>query len=200
MRGSPSNDVFKFAGIEFMKVVSILGSTGSIGQSTLDVIRLNRDEFYVFALSCNNNIELILKQAVEFKPKYIVCPNKNNAKYIIEQLPLNSGIEVLSDTESLNFIASHDDVTHVVAAISGSAGLESTFSAAKNSKEILLANKEALVMSGQLIMGYANKNQCRIIPIDSEHNAIYQVLDSKSSQYLKKNYTYSLRWTFFKFL
>jgi len=169
-----------------MKVISILGSTGSIGQSTLDVIRLNIDELNVFALSCNNNFELILKQAIEFKPKYIVCPNKNNAKNIADQLPVNSDIKVLSDTESLNFIASHNDVTHVVAAISGSAGLESTFSAAKSGKEILLANKESLVMSGQLIMDYANKNKCRIIPIDSEHNAIYQVLNNASGKYLKK--------------
>ena len=169
-----------------MRVVSILGSTGSIGQSTLDVIQFNKDEFYVFALSCDNNVELILKQAIEFKPKYIVCPNNHNAKYIAKKLPLNSGIEVLSNTESLNYIASHDDVTHVVAAISGSAGLESTFSAVKSGKEILLANKESLVMSGQLIMGYANKNKSRIIPIDSEHNAIYQVLNSTNERYLKK--------------
>jgi len=186
MRSPTNYYLFKYAGIEFMRVVSILGSTGSIGQSTLDVIRLNKDDFYVFALSCDNNVELILKQAIEFKPKYIVCPNNNNAKYIAEQLPLNSGIEVLSNNESLNYIASHDDVTHVVAAISGSAGLESTFSAVKSGKEILLANKESLVMSGQLIMGYANKNKCRIIPIDSEHNAIYQVLNSTNERYLKK--------------
>jgi len=165
-----------------------LGSTGSIGQSTLDVIRLHRENFQIFALSCNSNINLLIKQASEFNPKFLVCNSEEDAKKLKFNLPKNVTSEVLFSNDSNNFIASHKDVTHVVAAISGSAGLESTYSAAKNNKIILLANKESMVMAGPIIKGLLNNNKSRIIPIDSEHNAIFQVLQGSEDQkkFLKK--------------
>ena len=171
-----------------MKTISILGSTGSIGQSTLDVIRLHRENFQIFALSCNSNINLLIKQASEFNPKFLVCNSEEDAKKLKFNLPKNVTAEVLFSNDSNNFIASHKDVTHVVAAISGSAGLESTYSAAKNNKIILLANKESMVMAGPIIKGLLNNNKSRIIPIDSEHNAIFQVLQGSEDQkkFLKK--------------
>ena len=170
-----------------MKIISILGSTGSIGKNTLDVIRLNRDLFDIFALSCDKNIDLLLKQAVEFNPKFIVCTNKNDATKLKTNLPLSCKSEVLFNDNPLNFISSHDEVTHVVAAISGSAGMESTYYAAKTNKIILLANKESMVMAGPLIMNTIKNESGMIIPIDSEHNAIYQVLNgSDKKEFLQK--------------
>ena len=170
-----------------MKTISILGSTGSIGKNTLDVIRINRHLFDIFALSCDRNIDLLLKQAIEFKPKYLVCTNKTDATKLKSLLPLSCNSKVLFQDHPLNFIASHDAVTHVVAAISGSAGMESTFSAAKKNKIILLANKESMVMAGPLIMNSIKNGSGMIIPIDSEHNAIYQVLNGSSKkEFLKR--------------
>lgn len=177
----------EFIRVRTLKTISILGSTGSIGQSTLDVIRLHRENFQIFALSCNSNINLLIKQASEFNPKFLVCNSEEDAKKLRFNLPKNVTSKVLFSNDSNNFIASHKDVTHVVAAISGSAGLESTYSAAKNNKIILLANKESMVMAGPLIMDLI-KNDGFIIPIDSEHNAIFQVLhgDSNKKKSLKK--------------
>jgi 1-deoxy-D-xylulose-5-phosphate reductoisomerase len=171
-----------------MKVISILGSTGSIGISTLDVIRLHRNSFDIFALSCNQNILLLAKQASEFNPRYIVCNSENSAKDLKPLLPSHLRTKILFGNDSYNFIASDEDVTHVVAAISGSVGLESTYYAARKGKVILLANKESMVMAGPLIMNLIKKNKSRIIPIDSEHNAIFQVLQgqSNSKRFLNK--------------
>jgi 1-deoxy-D-xylulose-5-phosphate reductoisomerase len=171
-----------------MKTISILGSTGSIGQSTLDVIRLHRENFQIFALSCNSNIHLLAKQAKEFNPRYIVCNSKDSAKDLKSILPSNLETKILFGPESYNFIASDNNVTHVVASISGSSGLDSTYSAAKTNKVILLANKESLVMAGPLIMGLTGIKKSTIIPLDSEHNAIFQVLQGEPNKkdFLKK--------------
>ena len=171
-----------------MKTISILGSTGSVGKSTLDVVRLHRNEFEIFGLSCNDNIHLLAKQATEFNPKYIVCNSENSAKDLKLILPSNLRTKILFGHESYNFIASNNNVTHVVAAISGSSGLDSTYSAAKNNKVILLANKESLVMAGPLIMGLTGNKKSSIIPLDSEHNAIFQVLQGQPNkkEFLKK--------------
>jgi 1-deoxy-D-xylulose-5-phosphate reductoisomerase len=171
-----------------MKVISILGSTGSIGRSTLDVIRLHRDSFKIFALSCNKNINLLIKQAIEFDPEYLVCSSELDAQKLKDSLSSKIKSKIIFSNESNNFIASHDDVTHVVAAISGSAGLESTYHAAKSNKVILLANKESMVVAGPIIMGLIKKNNSSIIPIDSEHNAIYQALQGlpNKKKFLKR--------------
>lgn len=171
-----------------MKIVSILGSTGSIGINTLNIIRLNKNLFDIFGLSCNKNIELLIKQALEFNPRYIYCSSLNESKKLKKNLPSTIRSKILYSKDSNNFLASHQDVTHVVAGISGSAGLESTYYAAKEKKIILLANKESMVMAGPLIMNLIKKNRNSIIPIDSEHNAIFQVLqgESNSKKFLKK--------------
>ena len=164
-----------------MKIISILGSTGSIGRSTLAVVELHPDRFKIFALSGFNNNDLLLEQAIKFNPSFIVTKDLFSKKILMDKLKdtkLDS--EVLYGNEGYNFIASHEKVTTVVAAITGSAGLISTIEAAKNSKQILLANKESMVMAGDLINKICEENNSTLIPIDSEHNAIFQVLSENS--------------------
>ena len=160
-----------------MKVISILGSTGSIGRSTLAVVDMHPDRFKIFALSGFNNNDLLLEQAIKFNPSFIVTKDLSSKKILMDKLKdTKLDAEVLYGNEGYNFIASHEKVTTVVAAITGSAGLISTIEAAKNSKQILLANKESMVMAGDLINKICEENNSTLIPIDSEHNAIFQVL------------------------
>jgi len=160
-----------------MKTLSILGSTGSIGKNVLEIVRLNNDNFKIFALSCYKNLELLKNQCLEFNPKYAVVSSSKDAKILKKAFKTKIKTEVLFGEDSYSFIAMHDDVTHVVAAITGSAGLKSTYHAAKSGKKILLANKESMVLAGPLILSEIKKNNGEIIPIDSEHNAIYQLLN-----------------------
>ena len=164
-----------------MKVISILGSTGSIGRSTLSVVDLHPEKFKIFALSGFNNNDLLLKQAIKFKPSFIVTKNLFSKKILMDKLKdTKLKTEVLYGDEGYTFIASHEKVTTVVAAITGSAGLISTIEAAKNGKQILLANKESMVMAGELINKICVENNSTLIPVDSEHNAIFQVLSKNS--------------------
>ena len=160
-----------------MKVVSILGSTGSIGQSTLDVLRLDRINFKVFALSCHSNIKLLARQTIEFQPDIIVVNSANDREVILTYLEGKANPDILFGPNGHKMIVEADEVTDVVAAISGAAGLTSTYHAALKGKRILLANKESMVMAGSLIMRQAELSHGLIIPIDSEHNAIFQVLN-----------------------
>jgi len=160
-----------------MKVVSILGSTGSIGKSTLDVLRLDRINFKVFALSCHSNIKLLAQQTIEFQPDIIVVNSANDREVILTYLDGKANPDILFGPNGHKTIVEADEVTDVVAAISGAAGLTSTYHAASKGKRILLANKESMVMAGSLIMRQAELNDGLIIPIDSEHNAIFQVLN-----------------------
>ena len=160
-----------------MKVVSILGSTGSIGQSTLDVLRLDRINFKVFALSCHSNIKLLAQQTIEFQPDIIVVNSANDREVILTYIEGKANPDILFGPNGHKMIVEADEVTDVVAAISGAAGLTSTYHAALKGKRILLANKESMVMAGSLIMRQAKLSHGLIIPIDSEHNAIFQVLN-----------------------
>ena len=171
-----------------MKVISILGSTGSIGRSTLSVVVLHPEKFKIFALSGFNNNDLLLEQAIKFKPSFIVTKNLFSKKILMDKLKdTKQKTEVLYGKEGYTFIASHEKVTTVVAAITGSAGLISTIEAAKNGKQILLANKESMVMAGELINKICVENNSTLIPVDSEHNAIFQVLSKNSdSEEIKK--------------
>ena len=171
-----------------MKVISILGSTGSIGRSTLSVVDLHPEKFKIFALSGFNNNDLLLKQAIKFKPSFIVTKSLFSKKILMDKLKdTKLKTEVLYGDEGYTFIASHEKVTTVVAAITGSAGLISTIEAAKNGKQILLANKESMVMAGELINKICVENNSTLIPVDSEHNAIFQVLSKNSdSEEIKK--------------
>ena len=171
-----------------MKTISILGSTGSIGCNALDVIRLHPEKFDIFALSGHENVDLLFTQAVEFNPSYIVTKDEKSQvrlTKLLKEKKLN--IEVLFGSEGHKFIAGHENVSIVLAAITGSAGLISTMEAAKKGKRILLANKESMVMAGDLLSRVCEQNNGLIIPVDSEHNAIFQVIhDQKNTDRINK--------------
>lgn len=160
-----------------LQKVCILGATGSIGQSTLDVINRHPSQFSVFALTANRNIELLLAQAKLCQPEYVVVVDEDSyrqAKVLFSGAKLSC--ELLLGSKALEQVASSSEVDVVMAAIVGAAGLLPTLAAVKTGKKILLANKESLVMSGDLFIQTANRHKAQILPIDSEHNAIFQCL------------------------
>jgi 1-deoxy-D-xylulose-5-phosphate reductoisomerase len=159
--------------------VTILGSTGSIGQNTLDVIKRNADRYSVFALTANTSVDLMYQQCQEFNPRYVVLRDEESASALREMLGqalTSRSIEVLSGATALSDVASDEQVNIVMAAIVGAAGLESSLAAARSGKRLLLANKESLVMAGALFMRAVKENGATLLPIDSEHNAIFQCL------------------------
>ncbi len=160
-----------------MTNITILGSTGSIGTSTLSVIALHPQRFTVFALAAQKNVNLMFEQCVQYHPRYAVMQNDTAAKQLISRLKhAKMHTTVLSGDSALIDVASHPDTDYVMAAMVGAAGLLPTLAAAKAGKRILLANKEALVMSGQLLMDVVHQHQATLLPIDSEHSAIFQCL------------------------
>jgi 1-deoxy-D-xylulose-5-phosphate reductoisomerase len=165
-----------------MKTISILGSTGSIGCSALEVISLHPDKFQIFALSGYNNDDLLYKQALDFNPNYIVTKNQRSMQKLSKLLKKNkSKTEVLFGVSGYKYIAGHQNVSTVLASITGAAGLASTMEAAEKGKQILLANKESMVMAGKLLTDTCLKNGGQIIPVDSEHNAIFQVIHNQKN-------------------
>ncbi len=169
-----------------MKKISILGSTGSIGTQTLDVVRANRDKFEVVAISANSSINLLLEQIKEFKPKYVAVYNETSAKALKEMIPSDINIEVLSGMEGLISISSLDEIDVLLTAIVGMIGLVPTLEAIKKGKTIALANKETLVTAGQLVMEEARKRNVAILPVDSEHSAIFQCLNGEQNKEIEK--------------
>lgn len=160
-----------------MQYVTILGSTGTIGQQTLDVISQHPDRFGVFALTAHSNVEAMLQQCVQYRPRYAVMQCEESAQQLRQRVQAEQlGLEVLSGIDGLTEVAAHADVAIVMAAIVGAAGLLPALAAAKTGKKILLANKETLVMAGQLFMDAVKQGQATLLPIDSEHNAIFQVM------------------------
>ena len=160
-----------------MRHICVLGSTGSIGVSTLDVIRAHPDLFKVESLTAHSNIELLAKQCAEFKPTMVAVGSAEAASRLNVQLK-SMGLTVTVDhgTEALVSASTLTSVDTVMAAIVGAAGLVPTIEAAKLGKRILLANKEALVMAGDIFMSAIASSGAELLPIDSEHNAIYQCL------------------------
>jgi len=159
--------------------VAILGATGSIGASTLAVLSLNKDKYKIIALTANSNVTKLFEQCLEYNPKYAVIVNEDAAMKLAGKIKNTSlDTEVLSGVKNLDYVASLAETDYVVAAIVGAAGLSSSLAAAKASKRILLANKETLVMSGQIFMDEVAKNNAVLLPVDSEHNAIFQCLQS----------------------
>ncbi|MGD8784880.1 MAG: 1-deoxy-D-xylulose-5-phosphate reductoisomerase [Thioalkalispiraceae bacterium] len=160
-----------------MKGIAILGATGTIGVNTLDVIRRHPDKFRINALTANSQVDRLFEQCREFEPDYAVMVDEQAAA-LLEKKVNQSGLstKVLSGAESLEMVVQLDDVEIVMAAIVGSAGLKSSLAAAKAGKRILLANKESLVMSGKLFMDVVKKYNAELLPIDSEHNAIFQCM------------------------
>lgn len=162
-----------------MRGITILGSTGSIGKSTLDVLRLHPESYSAVALTANRNAAELLEQCREFHPKFAVLSDEDAAKDIQEKFTqLCPGTELLSGSAALEKVAQLTEAQYVMAAIVGAAGLLPTLAAAKSGKRILLANKEALVVSGRLLLEEAQQNSATILPIDSEHNAVFQCLPS----------------------
>ncbi len=160
-----------------MQKISILGATGSVGKSTIDVLLRHPQLFSVYALTANNNIELLLKQAQLCSPEYVVIADPNQfkpAKKLFSEHHL--ACEVLAGPSALEQVACAPEVDVVMAAIVGAAGLLPTLAAVKAGKKVLLANKESLVMSGDLFIKAANEYNAQVLPIDSEHNAIFQCL------------------------
>lgn len=158
----------------------ILGSTGSIGCSTLDVVRLHPEKFEVNSLTANASVKLIFEQCLEFKPKHVALVSIKHANELSEKLiKANlSEITVSSGTESLITLAKSNESDTVMAAIVGASGLLPTLAAVKAGKRVLLANKEALVTSGAIFMAAVKASGAELLPIDSEHNAIFQCLPS----------------------
>lgn len=166
--------------------IAVLGSTGSIGVSTLDVLSRHPQEYRVYALSAHRNVDVMLQQCLAVTPMYAVMVDEIAAQTLRDALSQhNSPTEVLQGSSALETMAEHGEVDVVMAAIVGAAGLPSSMAAAKAGKKILLANKEALVMAGDLFMQAVQQGSATLLPIDSEHNAIFQCLagsDQKSIQ------------------
>ena len=169
-----------------MKRITILGSTGSIGTQTLDVVRKNKDKFQVVAISANSSIDLLLEQIMEFSPKYVAVYNEESALKLKEMIPENINIEVLSGMDGLVKICQLEEVNVLLTAVVGMIGLVPTMAAIKAKKTIALANKETLVTAGELVMSEAKKNNVEILPVDSEHSAIFQCLNGERKQDIEK--------------
>ena len=159
------------------QVLTILGSTGSIGESTLDVVSRHPEKFRVFALAGHRQVDKLAAQCKQFRPEYAVVGDAGHAAELEKKLK-QEGIDtqVLYGAQALINVASADEVSGVMCAIVGAAGLPSALAAAQKGKTIYLANKETLVVSGALFMETARQNGATVLPIDSEHNAIFQVL------------------------
>ena len=167
--------------------LTVLGSTGSIGTSTLDVVARHPGQFELFALSAATQVDLMLAQCAQFRPRYTVMASAPHGQLLAEKLKAN-GLHtvVLSGPSALEMIASHEAVDAVMAAIVGAAGLAPCLAAARAGKRLLLANKEALVVGGSLFMQTVRDGGATLLPIDSEHSAIFQCLPEDPSTWAER--------------
>jgi 1-deoxy-D-xylulose-5-phosphate reductoisomerase len=170
-----------------MKHIAILGSTGSIGTQALEVIRHNPDRFKVFVLTANNNADLLVKQAMEFKPPYVVLTNEAKFAEVKNALSASS-IKVLCGMDELCEVLTKPEINMVLTAMVGFAGLIPTLAAIKAGKDIALANKETLVVAGELVNSLAKQHGVKILPVDSEHSAIFQCLAGEDHNPIEKIY------------
>ncbi|MFD0878421.1 1-deoxy-D-xylulose-5-phosphate reductoisomerase [Variovorax dokdonensis] len=167
--------------------LTILGSTGSIGVSTLDVVARHSDRFEVFALSAATRVDDLLAQCARFRPRYAVMSSDAHAAQLADLLRRNDlPTQVLRGPDALEAIAAHDEVDAVMAAIVGAAGLSPCLAAARAGKRLLLANKEALVVGGELFMSAVQQGGATLLPIDSEHSAIFQSLPEDASTWARR--------------
>ncbi len=159
------------------KTITILGSTGSVGANTIDVVKRHPRRFRIFALTANNNVACLEQQVKDCHPRYAVLRDHKAAEVLRKKIAA-SGLktEVLAGEEALAYVSAHDEADYVMAAIVGAAGLLPTLAAVRAGKRVLLANKEVLVMSGALLMDAVIESGAQLLPIDSEHNAIFQCL------------------------
>ena len=157
--------------------ITILGSTGSIGTSTLDVLSNHLDRFQVFALTASKQVDVILAQCAKFKPKFAVMAQEDAGRLLTERIKAEGlPVEVRWGSEALDFVSAHEEVHAVMAAIVGAAGLSPCLAAAHAGKRLLLANKEALVVGGEVFLSAVKKGGAVLLPIDSEHSAVFQSL------------------------
>jgi len=160
-----------------MKRLTVCGSTGSIGVSTLDVVSRNRSRYEIFALTAHSSVDMLAAQCRQWRPRFAVMSDDSAAVRLAAMLSSEEPkTEVLAGASGLQHVAAHPEVDYVMAAIVGGAGLVPTLAAARAGKRVLLANKEALVMSGRLFMDAVREAGADLLPIDSEHNAIYQCM------------------------
>ena len=166
-----------------MKKIFILGASGSIGENALSVIDSNKEKFELVGISVNSNVEKANQIIKKYNPKYIYISDKSAKKNIIE---IEDSV-IFEDNKELYNIFNSSDVDIIISAISGFAGIKSTFQAAKSGKKVLIANKESIVAGGSLLMKMIRENNTELVPIDSEHNAIFQCLpESKSTEEVKQ--------------
>jgi 1-deoxy-D-xylulose-5-phosphate reductoisomerase len=162
--------------------LTVLGSTGSIGKSTLDVVARHADKYQIYALTANQQDELLFEQCSRFKPRFAVMLDESAGLRLAQRIKAAGlNIEVLSGIAGLELVSSASEVDAVMAAIVGAAGLRPTLAAARAGKRILLANKETLVMTGRIFMDAVHQSGAVLLPIDSEHNAIFQALPNQYS-------------------
>jgi len=159
--------------------LSILGSTGSIGTSTLDVVRSHPNRFRVISLAAGRNLDLLRRQMVEHRPALVSVAGSDDARRLASEFP---GTEVVAGAEGLERAACHEEVEMVMAALVGSIGLGSTIAAIRAGKDLALANKETLVIAGALVIAEAAKAGIRLLPVDSEHSALHQILQGKRTE------------------
>lgn len=167
-----------------LKKISLLGATGSIGSQTLDVIRENPEEFKLTAMSVGRNIEEARKMILEFSPQLISVQRKEDAELLKKEMP--SSLKVLYGEEGLVEVACHQDADILVNAVLGSVGLHPTLQAIEAGKMIAIANKETLVTAGHLVMEAARKKNTSLLPVDSEHSAIFQALQGEQEKNIEK--------------
>ena len=162
--------------------LTVLGSTGSIGTNTLDVVRRHPDDYEIYALSAATQVDAMLAQCAEFRPQFAVMASAPHAQQLAEKMKQNGlATQVLQARDALEKIASDESVDAVMGAIVGAAGLAPCLAAARAGKRLLLANKEALVVGGALFMDTVQQHGCTLLPIDSEHSAIFQCLPEDRS-------------------
>lgn len=170
---------------ERKKNIAILGSTGSIGTQALDVVRKNSDRFEVYALTANNNLELLINQALEFQPEIVAIANERYYQQLNKALE-NFPIKVFAGKEAISQLVEMEPIDMVLTAMVGYAGLKPTINAIKAGKAIALANKETLVVAGEIINELAQKYKTPIFPVDSEHSAIFQCLAGEFDNRIEK--------------
>lgn len=163
-----------------MRKIAILGSTGSIGTQTLDVVRQHPDQFEVYALTANNQVDLLIRQAREFQPEVVVVANEDKYEQLKDALS-DLPMKVWAGSEAIAQVVESEPIDMVVTAMVGYSGLKPTISAIKAGKAIALANKETLVVAGELITSLAMEYRVPILPVDSEHSAIFQCLNGEHS-------------------
>jgi 1-deoxy-D-xylulose-5-phosphate reductoisomerase len=167
------------------KNIAILGSTGSIGTQSLEVIGNNPELFQAYLLTAQTNADLLIAQALQFDPHYVVICDKSKYQYVKDALA-KTDVQVLAGAEAIVETVTHKKIDIVLTAMVGFAGLEPTIAAIKAGKDIALANKETLVVAGELITALAKKHNVRILPVDSEHSAIFQCLAGEENNKIEK--------------